>query len=202
MIYRSVGEGSLTGAEITPTAASPEPTPPRMTAHGSWEPGPHCTASKQLSMGEGHDFFRQLVWSECLPGSWAGLCLFQTAQMVCFFQVAWLVLARSRQLSLSKECFPHRTDCFVSPWNILCPNKLPSKMEGFNLMETAPGHPTSHSPSLPCILPSWFSRKSLVSLTGFSVCFLEALTWHSLPGPFIGPCLATLGRAHVWGLYS
>lgn len=42
--------------------------------------------------GRGDDFFRQLVWSEYLPGSWAGLCLFQTAQMVRLFQVAQLGL--------------------------------------------------------------------------------------------------------------
>lgn len=170
----------------------------------SWKLGTRSTlhtACRQLGVGEGDDGFRQLVWSEYLPGSWAGLCLFQTAQMVRFFQVAWLVLAPSRQLSLSKECFPIEWTVFASSWNLVCLNKLPSKIEGFNLMETAPGHATSHSPSLPSILPSWFSRKSLVSLTGFSLCLREALKGHSLSGP-LAHFLATLRRARDWGLCS
>lgn len=118
---------------------------------------PERTAQPAGSSAWGREmtFFRQLVWSEYLPGSWAGWTLpLPDSSDGAFLPGGLAGLGPFEAAQLVEGVLPHRMDCFAFPWNSVCLNKLPSKMESFKLMETAPWHATSHSSSLPSILPS------------------------------------------------
>lgn len=77
-----MGEGLLVVAEMTQRQLlPPKPTPACVTAHGSWKPGAHCMACRQLNrleslflaVGLVSAFSRQLRWSEPHVGNFSCL---------------------------------------------------------------------------------------------------------------------------------
>jgi hypothetical protein len=73
--YRSMGEGILTGIEMTQRQLHFQSPPSISDSSQSWEPGAHCTG-------------RSAGWSLAFPGASVALNLFEEA---------WLVSASSRQ---------------------------------------------------------------------------------------------------------
>lgn len=145
------------------------------------------------------------VWGRgmTVSGSWSGLSIFQAAGLdsASSRQLRWCVSSRwlgwSWPLLGSLAC---QRSVFAYPWNVVCLNKLPSKMEGFNHRNCS--RACRQSLSLPPIYPSKLVLQEISCLSNWIQPLSLRSSKTAQPVWVVGSSLATLRRTRDWGLCS